>query len=278
MAVKNMRESGVPASITLAQGILESSSGNSELAVKGNNHFGIKCHDWKGKKIYADDDKKNECFRKYNSAYESYRDHAEFLRTRSRYAFLFELPITDYKSWAKGLKKAGYATDPKYPDKLISLIERYELYIYDSDDIIVDSKTNDKGKNKLINNNKNTFTIDPYQYKESTNNSVPYVYAKEGDNISKLANDLDMMDWQIRRYNDFDKGYIIQTGEVIYIKPKKRKAAKEHKTHLVKQGESMHDISQLYGVKLRRLYRMNKIERGTDVPSGTKLNLRKTKR
>jgi flagellum-specific peptidoglycan hydrolase FlgJ len=133
IAEVEMNKHGIPASITLAQGILESGAGEGRLALIGNNHFGIKCHQqWKGEKMYHDDDKKGECFRVYKDASISYRDHSEFLNTRTRYDFLFELKKNNYKDWAKGLKKAGYATDPKYPDKLISLIERYDLYKFDN--------------------------------------------------------------------------------------------------------------------------------------------------
>ena len=141
IAMDEMIKFGIPASITLAQGILESGSGKGTLAVKANNHFGIKCHDWGGKKIYHDDDEEQECFRKYDNPEYSYRDHSLFLSRRGRYSFLFDLNEDDYKQWAKGLKKAGYATDPKYAYKLINLIERYELYIYDN--IVL------KKKNKL---------------------------------------------------------------------------------------------------------------------------------
>ncbi|MBE9489709.1 MAG: glucosaminidase domain-containing protein [Bacteroidetes bacterium] len=133
IAMDEMRAYKIPASITLAQGILESGSGKGTLAVKANNHFGIKCHDWKGKKIYHDDDRKQECFRKYKSSETSFKDHSEFLAKRKRYASLFKLRKNDYKAWAKGLRQAGYATDKKYPQKLISLIERYELYQYDKE-------------------------------------------------------------------------------------------------------------------------------------------------
>ena len=133
-----MRQYKIPASITLAQGILESGSGKGTLAVNANNHFGIKCHDWNGPKIYHDDDKKQECFRKYSSSEFSFRDHSIFLASRDRYASLFKLKKDDYKSWAKGLKKAGYATDRKYSQKLIDLIERYKLYRYD--DIVLKKK------------------------------------------------------------------------------------------------------------------------------------------
>jgi len=131
IAMYEMRKYNIPASITLAQGILESGSGNGRLAKKANNHFGIKCHDWKGKRIYHDDDERGECFRKYRKASESYKDHSIFLTTRRRYANLFQLDPYNYKAWARGLKKAGYATDPKYPKKLIRIIEKYKLYEYD---------------------------------------------------------------------------------------------------------------------------------------------------
>lgn len=131
IAQYEMQQTGIPASITLAQGILESGAGNGDLTQRANNHFGIKCHGWSGAKVYHDDDKKGECFRKYNDPAQSFKDHSEFLTSRTRYASLFKLNITDYKGWAKGLRKAGYATDPKYPSKLISLIERYQLYNYD---------------------------------------------------------------------------------------------------------------------------------------------------
>ncbi|WP_347924365.1 glucosaminidase domain-containing protein [Pontimicrobium sp. SW4] len=131
IAVSEMKQYGIPASITLAQGILESGSGRGRLAVKANNHFGIKCHDWKGAKIYHDDDEAQECFRKYKNADKSFRDHSEFLAKRERYAKLFKLDKDDYKGWARELRRAGYATDRKYPEKLISLIERYELYKFD---------------------------------------------------------------------------------------------------------------------------------------------------
>jgi flagellum-specific peptidoglycan hydrolase FlgJ len=131
IAISEMKTYGIPASITLAQGILESGSGRGTLAVKANNHFGIKCHDWKGAKIYHDDDRRQECFRKYKNSSGSFRDHSEFLANRKRYANLFKLDKNDYKGWAKGLRHAGYATDKRYPQKLISLIERYELYRFD---------------------------------------------------------------------------------------------------------------------------------------------------
>ena len=141
IAQYEMQQSGIPASITLAQGILESGAGQGDLTLRANNHFGIKCHGWTGEKVYHDDDKKGECFRKYTHPSESFKDHSEFLTSRGRYAFLFQLNKKDYKGWAKGLRKAGYATDPKYPSKLISLIERYQLNTYDSTSVTVTTQT-----------------------------------------------------------------------------------------------------------------------------------------
>mgnify|MGYP001825850857 CR=1 FL=1 len=146
IAVAEMKQYGIPASITLAQGILESGSGRGRLAVKANNHFGIKCHDWEGAKIFHDDDRAQECFRKYEDANRSFRDHSEFLANRKRYAKLFELDKDDYKGWAKELRRAGYATDRKYPEKLISLIERYQLYKFDDKP----SKRHRKAKKEYI--------------------------------------------------------------------------------------------------------------------------------
>ena len=145
-AMDEMRTYKIPASITLAQGILESGSGKGRLSVMANNHFGIKCHDWKGPKIYHDDDEEQECFRKYSAPEYSYRDHSIFLTSRQRYSDLFDLSISDYKNWAKGLKKAGYATDKNYPKKLINLIESYKLFIYD--DIVLKKRKRKKTNNK----------------------------------------------------------------------------------------------------------------------------------
>ena len=179
-----MVQFGIPASITLAQGSLESGAGKGRLAVKANNHFGIKCHDWNGKKIYHDDDEKQECFRKYDNPEYSYRDHSLFLADRKRYSFLFDLKKDDYKQWAKGLKKAGYATDPKYPQKLIDLIERYELYKYDN--IVL------KKKNK--------------QYK-----------VRRGDTLYSISKKFSMPVSLIKKLNNLE-GENLSVGQTIIIK------------------------------------------------------------
>ena len=179
-----MVQFGIPASITLAQGILESGAGKGRLAVQANNHFGIKCHDWNGKKIYHDDDEEQECFRKYDNPEYSYRDHSLFLTNRGRYSFLFDFKRDDYKQWAKGLKKAGYATDPKYPQKLIDLIERYELYKYDN--IVL------KKKNR--------------QYK-----------VRRGDTLYSISEKFNMSVSSIKRLNNL-QGDDLTIGQTIIIK------------------------------------------------------------
>ena len=184
IAQYEMQESGIPASITLAQGILESGAGRGELTQRANNHFGIKCHNWNGEKVYHDDDRKGECFRKYNHPSESFKDHSDFLTSRSRYSSLFELHEKDYKGWAKGLRKAGYATDPKYPSKLISLIERYDLHNYD--DLSSSLKIN---KNDTV--SKNIYTVNKgdtlYSVSRKFNISVSELMklnALSGNNLS----------------------------------------------------------------------------------------------
>ena len=184
IAMDEMIQFGIPASITLAQGILESGAGRGTLAVQANNHFGIKCHDWTGKKIFHDDDKKQECFRKYDNPEYSYRDHSIFLSNRGRYSFLFDLKKDDYKKWARGLKKAGYATDPKYSQKLIDLIERHELYKYDNKVL--------KKKNKL--------------YK-----------VKRGDTVYSISKKFNMPVDLIIKMNNI-KDYELSVGETIIIK------------------------------------------------------------
>lgn len=276
MAVKEMKRSGVPASITLSQGILESGSGNSYLSTKGNNHFGIKCHGWDGEGIYADDDAPNECFRKYKSVSDSYKDHSEFLRNNSRYHFLFELEITDYKGWAKGLKKAGYATSPTYAEKLIDLIEKHELYNYDNGKAKpINGRNNRNNRN---NNYDDNFEINPYADDILENNKVPYLVTKNITTIKTLAQEVDLMPWQLTKYNDLNKDELISANDTIYIKPKRNKAAKGNDFHVVNSGETMRSISQLYAVKLKKLYKKNNMESGEEPLPGTKLYLRKRKR
>lgn len=266
-AIREMHRSGIPASITLAQGILESGDGNSPLAVYGKNHFGIKCHKgWQGKSMRLDDDEKNECFRKYNDVYDSYRDHSEFLTTRGRYSFLFELKITDYKGWAKGLKKAGYATNPKYPQLLIDLIEKNKLYEYDRYGKVPPKKlTKDRTSSPLA--------VAKHNRTIKLHNHIKYIVARDGDTFYRITQDFDMNLWQVFKYNDLNKTDVLKVGDIIYLQPKKNKA--KEKFHIVKAGESMRDISQLYGVKLKQLYKKNNLIVGTQPNVGDKISLKK---
>jgi LysM repeat protein len=266
-AIKEMLRTGIPASITLAQGILESGDGNSPLAVYANNHFGIKCHnDWEGETFIMDDDAKNECFRKYEHALQSYHDHSEFLVNRNRYAFLFELKTTDYKGWAKGLKKAGYATNPKYADILIDLIETYKLYQYDKY-VKVPPRKLKKSHNtyKSVHNSKN--------FELKSRNHIKYIVVKEGDTFYKIAKQFNMGLWQLYKYNDYNKNDVLKAGEVLYLQPKRNKS-KEKAEHKVSNGETMHAIAQQYGIKLKKLYKLNKMIPGTQPNEGAILRLR----
>ena len=286
LAVEEMYRSGVPASITLAQGLLESRYGLSELAVEGNNHFGIKCHNnWKGKKMYYDDDRKGECFRKYPSPEQSYRDHSDFLRYRDRYKFLFDYRITDYKAWAHGLKKAGYATDPAYPSKLIKLIEDYRLYDYDTKrksharsarktEALPKSPNEIEQVEALTNEQRQDFHFsvarDVY-----TRNGVPFVRTSEGDTYADIAAANNLFLKELLRFNDLDKEVPLKPGTEVYLKPKKKQAVKGLEKHVVEDGETMQSISQRYGVRLKNLYKMNEMAE-FDVPrEGDIIKLRK---
>lgn len=276
IAISEMKRSGIPASITLAQGILESNSGNSTLATKGNNHFGIKCHSsWKGKKIYHDDDEKGECFRKYKSAYDSYKDHTEFLMNGSRYDFLFELKPTDYKGWAKGLKKAGYATSPKYANALIKIIEQEQLYKYDKDAAKVTRSKDDKKKDKKRQSTEDEFSFSLSGRRIYTNNRIEYIYAKTGDTFYQLAQDLEMMPWELYKYNDLSKNTELKDGQILYIQPKRKKAEFGKENHVVAEGETLYDISKKYGVKISAIRKMNFIGQDEEPVAGDNLFLRK---
>ena len=247
IAIEQMHKYHIPASITLAQGLLESGAGRSELARKANNHFGIKCHSWDGKKIYHDDDKKGECFRVYKSARDSYEDHSIFLATGSRYEFLFKYAETDYVAWARGLKRAGYATSPTYADKLIEIIERYNLDQYD--------RTKKDSKPQVVNPHT------PY-----IANDIVYIVARQGDTMMTIAEEFETSKRKLINYNDLYKGYVPVKGDIIYLARKHRKARKPNTQHVVKDGESMYMISQKYAIRLHRLYKMNKATPDTYSP------------
>lgn len=258
LAVDEMKKYHIPASITLAQGLLESGAGQSTLARKSNNHFGIKCgSDWNGKTVRHDDDARGECFRAYKHPKQSYEDHSKFLAGRPRYASLFKLKITDYKGWARGLKKAGYATNPRYADQLIDIIELYDLDKYDK-----------KGGLKWMKENPNPHQ--PY-----IANELLYIIVRAGDSWKSISKEFDISQKKLRKYNDLYKGYALQVGDIIYLEEKNKRADKEHIIHVLRAGESMHSISQKYGVRLKNLYKLNKMDAEDPSPEvGTILRLR----
>lgn len=264
LAIDHQRKYRIPASITLAQGILESGAGLSQLARKSNNHFGIKCHsDWRGQRVYHNDDLRGECFRKYKRVEESYEDHSRFLADRSRYASLFKLNITNYKGWARGLQKCGYATDRAYANKLIKLIEDYELYRFDK------AKGGKQTKKK---NQKPVYpTIKRTVYKT---HGLIYVYAESNDSFDAIANDLGFKTKNLRKYNEVPADFPLQKGDIIYLQKKKTKADKPHYDHVVQIGESMHDIAQQYGIRIKNLYKMNKKDEDYIPVEGDVLKLR----
>lgn len=277
-AVSEMKRTGIPASITLAQACFESDDGNSWLSREANNHFGIKCHNtWTGNKIYQDDDEKNECFRKYTSAKESFEDHSDFLVNMKRYASLFQLNSRDYKGWAEGLKEAGYATNPKYPERLIKIIEDNKLYEFDKGksyhrNNIDTTNTKHNYKRQKLNDVDNfSFTSSGREIK--LNNRIKYVLAKTGDTPDALAKELDIFTWQLLRYNDLTNDSILRQGQLIYIQPKRNKAEFGKNTHTVKDGETLYTISQLYGVKVKKIMKKNNLN-SDSINIGAVLNLR----
>lgn len=290
IAISGMTRYQIPASIKMAQGILESSSGNSPLAREANNHFGIKCKkEWTGPTYIQDDDEKNECFRKYDSALASYEDHSLFLTKNQRYASLFTLDRNDYKGWAHGLKKAGYATNPQYAQLLIKTIEENNLSELDkpgkaaayrepaagnvAPKTSVSSGSGKQGKRSHSGEDLPDFELRK-QGKRSvmSRNEVEYIVAKEGDSFEKLAQELDLMEWQLPKYNDLPRNTILHSGDIVYLQPKRRKA--EQASHVVREGEKMQAISQQYAIKLKRLYALNGMEFGTQAKAGQTLKLR----
>jgi LysM repeat protein len=251
LAIQEREKYRIPASITLAQAILESGAGQSVLARQSNTHFGIKCHtDWKGDCYYKDAEIPNECFRKYKRVEDSYEDHSRFLAERSRYEPLFRLSKTDYAKWAKGLQTCGYATDKKYATKLITLIETYELYRYDT----MSSKTSSK-KSQTGGNGTASRSIGKIY-------GLKYVTAGAGDSFASIAADLGMKVKNLMKYNEAPVGFPLREGDVVYLEMKKKKADKPYFNHQVKSGESMYSISQRYGIRVNNLYKLNNKDDG----------------
>ncbi len=354
LAVTEMYRSGVPASITLSQGLLESRYGLSALAAEGHNHFGIKCHnDWKGKTMKVDDDLKGECFRVYDADIDSFHDHSDFLRYRDRYKFLFDFPVTDYKAWANGLKKAGYATDPAYPAKLIKLIEDYDLSRFDSakpsdfepggkyadlgaeapstassdkdkplDDRALfpkqtkpetkpaakEKRTEKKPRGKTEKKSKRqqgtTATAEPERLPESPNtleqaevaqekelrevfhfqmgrkiykqNGVPFLYSLEGEDYRIIAEENNIIYKQLLRYNDLQADEKLLPGTVVYLQGKKNQTRKGLDKYIVERdGESLRDICQRFGVKQKSIRKLNGFAPSHSLREGDTILLRK---
>lgn len=296
LAVKQQQEHGIPASITLAQGILESGAGQGRLAVRANNHFGIKCHDdWHGARIYHNDDRRRECFRRYRRVLDSYEDHSKFLKNRSRYASLFELDPTDYKGWAHGLKKAGYATDPAYAYKLIALIDEYELHRFD---LTTTRDNRRKSRKNWLTRGRTTSATslakrsepvqEPVEMTPSPSgkvvaytphstqrlNGLRYIVARPGDTYGSIADEFGLSAKNVAKYNEMPPEAKPAPGERVYLQQKKRKAPRQFTTHVVQPGESLYSIAQYYGIRLIALYDLNGLSYDAKAQVGQVLKLR----
>lgn len=304
IAVQEMYRSGVPASITLAQGMLESGNGRSQLALKSNNHFGIKCHNgWTGERVYHDDDAKGECFRKYPHPHQSYRDHSDFLRYRDRYKFLFDLKTTDYKGWAYGLKQAGYATDSGYATKLIKLIEEYKLYQYDTKTATFGAAgagNATKKKTAHAPKEKEDFVaqlplsptvierVEPVSEQEAkkyfqvslsrevySKNGVPFIYSSEGETYETIADSYGLFVKELMKFNDLSAEEMLLPGTVVYLQAKKKNAAEGLEMHILEDGETARQIAQRYAVKLKQIYKLNAWDKDYMPKAGEVIKLRK---
>lgn len=267
LAIEQMLKYNIPASITLSQGLLESGAGRSWLTKSSNNHFGIKCHGWTGRRVFHDDDERGECFRAYDNPRQSFEDHSRFLATQSRYARLFNYSRTDYKSWARGLKQCGYASNPQYASKLIQIIELYNLNQYDKakkfDQFMVKHSTEDG-----VAPDGNFHVIKAY-------NKNYYVIARKGDSFQSLSKELCIGKRKLAKYNERSYKEELAAGDVIYLKKKRKKATKEYKNrpHIVQIGESMYLISQKYGIRLSSLYKKNHLSPDYQIKVGDKLRV-----
>lgn len=275
LAVIQQKEYGIPASITLAQGLLESGAGQSTFSRNSNNHFGIKCHEWTGDRVFQDDDEKGECFRKYNNVLDSYNDHSLFLKNKPRYSFLFDYSPTNYEAWAHGLKKAGYATDPSYSYKLISIIENYELHKYDLQKEPKGWAHVENNKDKNLNQYRPIGNISAEGnhiiYK---NNHVRFVVSEQGDTFGSIADELGIREKKIREYNEVESNYQLKAGMQVYIQRKKTKAIKGVDLHVIKSGETMYSISQNYAIRIKKLYDLNLMSYTESARIGRVLKLR----
>ena len=268
VAIGQMKQYGIPASITLAQGVLESGAGRSELARKSNNHFGIKCNGWTGRKVYHDDDALGECFRAYDNALDSYIDHSLFLKNSQRYSRLFQLKTTDYKGWARGLKACGYATSPTYASRLIEIIELYGLDKYDKG-----------GGGVFVSpaaSSHQPFLQAATQHQINQFNDNYYVVARQGDTFKSIGEDTHVDYRRLAKFNERDKDDTLEEGERIWLKKKRRRAPKDYKGYVyrVEAGESMYSISQRFGIRLKSLYKMNELSPDYIIKVGDPLRIR----
>ncbi|MFA5850662.1 MAG: glucosaminidase domain-containing protein [Bacteroidales bacterium] len=275
LAIAQMKSHGIPASIILAQACLESNNGNSRLAKEANNHFGIKCSNWNGATILHDDDSRNECFRKYEKVEDSFKDHSDFLRYRERYKFLFDFEPTDYKAWAYGLKSAGYATNPQYPQLLIKLIEENNLTQYDYFvDFVPPSPT------KIIADQEYKPVKSSSLYKFSlsrklfSKNGVAYIVGSSYDSYDNLAREYRLFTSELLRFNDLKSDEPIKDGTVIYVEKKRKAGDKFLEKHVCEVGETMYGISQKYAILLKELYKLNNMKAGEEPSEGREIILR----
>lgn len=289
IAIEQQRKYNVPAAITMAQAILESAAGTSQLAIKGCNHFGIKCSsDWQGKTISHD--VSGECYRKYADVADSYEDHSLFLK-RKRYESLFALSMGDYKNWAYGLKTCGYATDSKYPEKLIRIIELYELNKLTFDKKLV--RLGNVNEKKLLIEEDTTeiafveqeqvedYPMPPmeelelfHSHRSGYRNGVRYIIAGPNETFASLALFLNMYERTLRKYNDALDTRELREGDIVYIYPKKNRASRRYPTYYFRGGDTAWDIAQKYGIKLKSLYKLNDIPYGTPLKTHQRLDLR----
>jgi len=291
IAISEMKRTGVPASITLAQGMIESDYGRSRLAREANNHFGIKCHDdWDGPTISQHDDRRNECFRKYKSPEDSFYDHSDFLRSGSRYKSLFDLNITDYKGWAHGLKKAGYATNPDYAGMIIRKIEEMSLYNYDIGLTAVKKKVEEVEEVEKTGRETAAVPSDSLAAIQSVipenkvvpaagnrileNNRIQYIIVVEGESREMIEKQFRLLKWELPRYNELDENFVPSAGQMLYLQPKRDKAEPGKEKHIVNEGETIYSISQLYGIKESKLYELNRMAEGEEPAPGSTIWLR----